>query len=105
MRRAASTHSLVASAMVSNLVLVTGAHGFIGRHACRNYAAAGWTVIGLGHGTWSRDEWRTWGLTEWAAENVTLDTLLTYGRDPAHIIHCAGSGSVAFSVSHPMQDF
>ena len=86
-------------------VLITGAYGFVGRNACRHYAAAGWTVLGLGHGAWAREEWRRWGLTEWHGADVTLDALLTYAAEPDVIIHCAGSGSVGFSMTHPHQDF
>lgn len=86
-------------------VLVTGAYGFVGRNVSRHYADAGWTVVGMGHGTWAREEWRRWGISEWYSSDITLNELLTYGGVPDVIVHCAGSGSVAFSMSHPMQDF
>ena len=85
--------------------VVTGAHGFVGRYAARHFAAQGWEVVGLGHGGWGESEWAAWGLKEWHPCEVTLDTLLTYGREPEAIIHCAGSGSVGFSLAHPVQDF
>jgi len=86
-------------------VLVTGAYGFVGRYAARRWAREGWRVTGLGHGTWPRPEWRSWGLDDWHTGDVTLDTLVNYGAEPDLIIHCAGSGSVGFSVAHPYQDF
>ncbi len=86
-------------------VLITGAYGFIGRHVARQFSQAGWMVIGIGHGSWARDEWRQWGISEWHSEDVTMDTLLTYAGAPDAIIHCAGSGSVGFSVTNPYQDF
>jgi len=86
-------------------VLVTGAYGFIGRHVARHLAAQGRSVIGLGHGTWSREEWRNWGLADWHAADVTFDNLVTYAGRPDAVIHCAGSGSVAFSTTHPHQDY
>lgn len=86
-------------------LVVTGAYGFIGRHAARRWAEAGWRVVGIGHGAWSRKDWRDWGLDDWHGADVTLDTLVTYAGEPDLIVHCAGSGSVGFSVTHPYQDF
>jgi UDP-glucose 4-epimerase len=85
--------------------LVTGAYGFIGRHVARRLAETGYRVVGVGHGAWALGEWRRWGLEAWHGVDVTLDTLATYGGEPDVIVHCAGSGSVAYSISHPRQDF
>jgi UDP-glucose 4-epimerase len=85
--------------------LVTGAYGFIGRHVARRLAGEGWHVSGIGHGSWSREGWRAWGIDEWHAADVTLESLTTYAGEPDCVIHCAGGGSVAFSVAHPWQDF
>jgi UDP-glucose 4-epimerase len=87
------------------IVLVTGANGFVGRHAARRFAQDGHSVVGLGHGSWARDEWRLWGIDIWHSVDVTTDTLATYAGTPDIIVHCAGSGSVAYSMSHPRQDF
>lgn len=86
-------------------VLVTGSAGFIGRHAARRFAEAGWSVTGLGHGTWSPEEARSWGLAEWHASDISFDALSASGEAPDAIIHCAGSGSVGYSMTHPYQDF
>jgi hypothetical protein len=61
-------------------VTVTGAYGFIGRHVARRLAAAGWRVIGMGHGSWSREDWKAWGIDEWHAVDITLETLVTVCR-------------------------
>lgn len=86
-------------------VLVTGAHGFIGRYVARHFAEIGYVVTGIGHGTWGKSEQRHFGITFWHSADITLDSLVTYGEEPDVIIHCAGSGSVTFSMSHPYQDF
>ena len=85
--------------------VVTGAYGFIGRHAARRLAEDGWRVIGIGHGGWAQREAARWGLSEWHAADVNLDAMFTYAGEPELVVHCAGSGSVGFSVSHPFQDF
>lgn len=91
--------------MTAKQVLVTGAYGFIGRHVARHFAHAGWMVTGIGHGAWARSEWRQWGIAEWHAADISFDNLLTYAGRPEVVVHCAGSGSVGFSLSNPYQDF
>jgi UDP-glucose 4-epimerase len=91
--------------MASKLALVTGAYGFLGRHVARHFASLGWEVVGLGHGGWSPEDWRQWGLAEWHPCDITMENLLVYGREPEAIMHCAGSGNVGFSMTHPAQDF
>jgi UDP-glucose 4-epimerase len=91
--------------MSERLVVVTGAYGFLGRHVARALAARGCTVLGLGHGSWARQEWKAWGLADWRTCDVTLEALETYAREPAAIVHCAGSASVAFSMAHPLLDY
>jgi UDP-glucose 4-epimerase len=85
--------------------LVTGAHGFIGRHVARELSGRGYRVTGIGHGAWENNERRVWGIDDWHFCDVTLETLNMYGGDPGVIVHCAGSGSVPYSVSHPLQDY
>jgi UDP-glucose 4-epimerase len=85
--------------------LVTGAFGFVGRHVARRLAGHGIQVIGIGHGSWGRDEWRRWGLTHWHAADLSLDALTAHGGEPDLVVHCAGSGSVAYSFAQPHQDF
>jgi UDP-glucose 4-epimerase len=86
-------------------VLITGACGFIGRHVAKHYAEAGSIVTGMGHGTWTRAEWSQWGLSSWRNASVNVENLLNSKAEPDVIVHCAGSGSVAFSISAPYQDF
>jgi UDP-glucose 4-epimerase len=84
--------------------LVTGAHGFIGRHVARGLARVGWRVVGLGHGGWSEAEHRAYGIATWRAGDVSHETLNAI-EPPDLIVHCAGSGSVAASVAEPYADF
>jgi UDP-glucose 4-epimerase len=86
-------------------VLVTGANGFLGRHVARCFARAGHLVLGIGHGEWSPEEWQLWGLNDWRSADVTKETLRQYDGKPTIIIHCAGGGSVAFSIHDPLADF
>jgi len=86
-------------------VLVTGAYGFIGRHVAKRFAEAGWVVLGIGHGSWVKDEWQQWGISDWNESDITSNALLTYAGSPEVIVHCAGSGSVGFSMEYPQQDF
>jgi len=90
---------------LADIALVTGAYGFVGRHVARALAACGTHVIGIGHGNWGRNEWRRWGVAEWHTADVTVETLTTYACEPDLVFHCAGSGSVAFSMTHPQQDW
>jgi UDP-glucose 4-epimerase len=85
--------------------VVTGAHGFLGRHVARLFAQQGHEVTGIGHGDWQQDEWESWGLNAWHQANVSLQALQQHAGNPSTIIHCAGGGSVAFSITDPLADF
>jgi len=86
-------------------VLVTGAGGFIGRHVAKRWANEGCRVVGIGHGNWSSEQARSWGIEAWHAADVTLETLTAYADAPEVIVHCAGSSSVTYSITNPYQDF
>jgi UDP-glucose 4-epimerase len=91
--------------MKTETAVITGAYGFIGRSVARLYGEKGWKVVGMGHGVWPRAEWSEWKISEWHTCDITIDSLLSYGGEPDVIVHCAGSGSVGFSLSHPFQDY
>jgi UDP-glucose 4-epimerase len=91
--------------MGDHSVVVTGANGFLGRNVARLFAREGYTVLGIGHGEWLQEEWKLWGLSGWHSADVTLEILRQYAGEPNAIVHCAGSGSVAFSIEDPLADF
>lgn len=91
--------------MEGTRIVVTGAFGFLGRHVARFFAQKGHTVLGIGHGEWDREEWKSWGLSAWCQADITLAALKQYAECPSLIVHCAGSGSVAFSFESPLADF
>jgi UDP-glucose 4-epimerase len=96
---------LDAGPIMREVVLVTGAYGFVGRNLARAMSNDGAYVIGIGHGNWGRDEWRQWGIAEWHTADINLESLTTYAAEPLSIFHCAGSGSVSFSITNPFQDW
>ena len=85
--------------------LVTGGHGFLGRHVARAFHDAGWKVVALGHGAWSDEEMRRWGISLWHSAEISTGTLATYAGEVNTVVHCAGSGQVGFSLTHPLEDF
>ena len=85
--------------------MVTGANGFLGRHVCRMAALGGHDVIGIGHGDWTEEAWRLWGLSAWHELDVTMASLVAHVGSPDIVVHCAGSSSVGFSFENPAQDF
>jgi len=72
--------------MLPQTVLVTGAAGFIGSHVARAYAERGVRTITIN----TPAEWKKLNGLETA---------------PDVVIHCAGSASVAYSLSHPEEDY
>ncbi|MGK2849439.1 MAG: NAD-dependent epimerase/dehydratase family protein [Candidatus Limnocylindrales bacterium] len=86
-------------------LVVTGANGFLGRHVSRVADAAGYRVVGIGHGDWTEETWRGWGLSAWHELDVTVASLLAHVANPDVVVHCAGSSSVGFSLENPAQDF
>ncbi|HZP68454.1 MAG TPA: NAD(P)-dependent oxidoreductase [Pseudolabrys sp.] len=86
------------------IVIITGACGFIGRHVARVFADEGARVIGIGHGSWSAEEWARWGLARWHAADVSGEALRKLGEIPSIIVHCAGGSSVSASIEFEAAD-
>jgi len=90
---------------MSGAALVTGAFGFIGRHAARRLARGGWNVSGIGHGHFDDAARKAWGLNGFVSADVTLDGLRACGVTPGLIVHCAGGSTVGASLARPLADF
>jgi UDP-glucose 4-epimerase len=90
---------------MTKTVLVTGGYGFLGRAAGLRFKNAGYRVVGVGHGRWDREQFRSHGFDEWLDAAVTMSGLMTLDERFDVVVHCAGNGSVGYSHSNPLQDF
>jgi len=86
-------------------VLVTGGYGFLGRNVALKFKSAGWHVTGIGHGRWDKVEYSQYGFDAWLDAEISLSGLLSLDAAPDVVAHCAGNGSVGYSLSNPYQDF
>ena len=62
-------------------------------------------VVGIGHGAWSREEALAHGFDVWRQADVSLSGLQGLDGPFELVVHCAGAGSVARSMSHPLEAF
>ena len=89
-------------------ILITGAHGFIGKHLARVLSAAGHCVYGVGHGIWPESEAASWGITHWLNGDIQLGNLRQLQRvagTPDLVYHLAGGSSVGVALANPREDF
>jgi UDP-glucose 4-epimerase len=91
--------------MSENTVLITGGFGFLGRAAARKFKELQFRVVGIGRGHWAPEEALSRGFDSWLNAGVTLSSLMTLKEQFGLIVHCAGNGSVGYSLSNPLQDF
>ena len=89
-------------------ILITGAHGFIGKHLARALSGAGHRVCGIGHGIWPDAEAAAWGVSHWlngelSASNLT--GLRQLAGPPDVVMHLAGGSSVGAAIAQPKEDF
>ena len=86
-------------------MLITGGFGFLGRAIARKFKQLDFRVIGIGRGHWAPEESLNRGFDVWLNAGVTLSSLMTIKEPFDLIVHCAGNGSVGYSMTNPLQDF
>lgn len=86
-------------------VLITGGFGFLGRAAARKFKQLGYRVVGIGRGRWAPEQALAHGFDMWLDASVSLSSLMTLQDSFELVIHCAGNGSVGYSLTNPLQDF
>lgn len=88
-------------------ILITGAHGFIGKHLAQHLAALGHHVSGLGHGIWPQIEASRWGVQDWLNGDVQTANLraLQARGEPELVFHLAGGSTVGAAIANPREDF
>jgi UDP-glucose 4-epimerase len=86
-------------------ILVTGAHGFLGRHTAALFKEKGCSVVGLGHGHWGFQKPFDFGIDDWIEADVDQEGLSHVLGKIDCVIHCAGGSSVGQSVAHPLLEF
>lgn len=86
-------------------VLITGGFGFLGRETAKIFKSYGHRVLGIGHGRWAQSESVQYGFDVWLDASISMSAMSTINETIDIIVHCAGNGSVGYSLSNPLQDF
>ena len=88
-------------------ILITGAAGFIGRYAAKEFAQFGYRTIGVDWNQATDSFCKVWNIHEYKSIHLNSDTVddAIVSYQPDFIIHCAGSASVPFSNTNPKEDF
>jgi UDP-glucose 4-epimerase len=88
-------------------ILITGAHGFIGKHLAHRLASQGNVVVGLGHGIWPEAEAKRWGVSQWLNGDIHVANLriLQQQGTPDVVYHLAGGSTVGAAIANPREDF
>lgn len=90
---------------MSEVILVTGVGGFIGRYVARHFSELGWSVVGIDSSPPENAPLSS--LSAYHSlrlPNAALDGLLRE-YSPKVCIHCAGRASVGLSIADPAADF
>jgi len=91
--------------MDSKKAFITGAGGFIGTNLIKYLISKDYHVTAMGSGKIEPDELKPMGAGTWIDGPVTLHNLKQLSLQPDYIFHCAGSGSVGYSIENPYADF
>ena len=86
-------------------VLITGGFGFLGKAAASKFKLCGYNVFGIGNGRWDSHEFNSHGFDGWLDATVSMSSLASLNQKFDVIVHCAGNGSVGYSLTNPLQDF
>jgi UDP-glucose 4-epimerase len=90
------------------VAFVTGAAGFLGRHAVSAFRRAGWRVAGLGHARAPEDGLDLADCDAWVTGRVSrlgLKQALARLGPPEVVVHAAGGASVRASLADPLEDY
>lgn len=89
-------------------VWITGGKGFIGRNLAKFVAEKDAKVYGIGHGFWTKDNFRKWGFSHWLNAEIDfagMSQLVSDFGKPDIIFHLAGGSAVGPSLENPYEDF
>jgi UDP-glucose 4-epimerase len=90
---------------MDKVALITGGFGFLGRAVARKFKQQDYRVVGIGHGRWAPEEARFHGFDVWLNAGVSLSSLMSLNENFDIVVHCAGNGSVGYSLTNPLEDF
>jgi UDP-glucose 4-epimerase len=90
---------------MNRAVLITGGAGFLGQAVAGEYSRRGWDVTGIGHAKWTQYEALQAGYGIWHSTSVDYNSLSRLSGSFDVVVHCAGSGSVPFSLKNPFEAF
>lgn len=83
-------------------ILITGVAGFLGYHTAKYFKTCGFNVTGIDVLDISGQKVP---VDTFIKDNLSLASLAGIGNEFDVIVHCAGSGSVAYSNEFPLDDF
>ena len=86
-------------------ILITGAKGFLGSNVSKYFKASGYKTYGIGHNRLSAPDHIDSSLDYWKEDDISMRAILEFKSDFDTIVHCAGSGSVRFSIEHEAEDY